>query len=44
MAATAFERRGETWTAFAITEEDTLPMPEIGVEVPLTNCTSRWIL
>jgi Uma2 family endonuclease len=37
VAATVFERRGETWTAFAITEEDTLHMPEIGIEVPLAE-------
>ncbi len=37
IAATVFERRGETWTAFAITEEDTLHMPEIGIEVPLAE-------
>ncbi len=35
IAATVFERRGESWTAFAITEEDTLRMPEIDIEVPL---------
>jgi hypothetical protein len=30
IAATAFERRGEVWAGFAVTEEDTLRMPEIG--------------
>jgi Uma2 family endonuclease len=37
MAATVFERRGEVWTAYAITEEDTLRMPEIEIEVPLAE-------
>jgi Uma2 family endonuclease len=37
IAATVFERRGEMWTAFAITEEDTLHMPEIDIEVPLVE-------
>ena len=35
IAATVFERRGDMWAAFAITEKDTLHMPEIGIEVPL---------
>lgn len=37
VAVTVFERLGETWTAFAITEEDTLRMPKIGIEVPLAE-------
>ncbi len=37
IAATVIERRGEAWTVFAITEEDTLYMPEIGIEVPLAE-------
>jgi Uma2 family endonuclease len=37
IAATVFQRRGEVWTAFAITEEDTLRMREIDVEVPLAE-------
>jgi Uma2 family endonuclease len=37
IAATVFERRGEVWAAFAITEEDTLHMPEIDIEVPLAE-------
>jgi len=37
IAATVFERRDDMWTAFAITEEDTLRMPEIEIEVPLAE-------
>jgi len=37
IAATVFERWGDVWTAFAITEEDTLRMPEIGIEVLLAE-------
>ena len=36
-AATVFERHGENWPAFAITVEDTLRMPEIEIEIPLTE-------
>jgi Uma2 family endonuclease len=35
VAATVFERHGKNWTAYAITEEDTLRMPEIEIEIPL---------
>ena len=37
IAATVFERQGDRWTAFAVTEEDILRMPEIEVEIPLTE-------
>jgi Uma2 family endonuclease len=37
IAATVFERQGENWTAFAITEEDILRMPKIEVEIPLVE-------
>jgi len=37
IGATVFERHGENWTACAITEEDTLRMPEIAIEIPLTE-------
>ena len=36
-AAVVFERRGDEWVAFGITEQDTLHMPEIGIEVPLAE-------
>ena len=38
VAATVFARLGELWTASALTEKDTLQMPEIGIELPLAEC------
>jgi Uma2 family endonuclease len=38
IAATVFARLGEVWTATALTENDTLVMPEIGIELPLAEC------
>ena len=35
--ATVFERRGDVWTGFAITGDRVLSMPEIGIEVPLSE-------
>ena len=37
IGAAVFARRGEDWIATALTEEDTLAMPEIGIEVPLSE-------
>ena len=37
MAATNLERQGERWTASALTEDDVLCMPEIGIEVPVAE-------
>ena len=33
-----FARLGDMWTASALTENDTLSMPEIGIELPLAEC------
>jgi Uma2 family endonuclease len=38
IAATVFARLGEIWTASALTENDILSMPEIGIELPLAEC------
>ena len=38
IAATVFARLGEIWTATALTEQDTVVMPEIGIELPLAEC------
>jgi len=38
IAATVFARLGELWTASALTENDTLAMPEIGIELPIVEC------
>jgi Uma2 family endonuclease len=38
IAATVFERTGETWRGFALADDDTLRMPEIGIELPLRDC------
>jgi Uma2 family endonuclease len=38
IAATVFARLGEIWTASALNENDTLRMPEIGIELPLAEC------
>ena len=38
IAATVFARVGDLWTASALTENDTLAMPEIGLELPLAEC------
>ena len=35
--ATVFERRGREWAGFAVTEEDTLRMLEIGIDVLLAE-------
>ncbi|HEX4078360.1 MAG TPA: Uma2 family endonuclease [Rhizomicrobium sp.] len=35
VGATVFSRRGDIWTAAALTEGDLLRMPEIGVEIPI---------
>jgi Uma2 family endonuclease len=37
IGAAVFTRRGEDWIATALTEEDTLLMPEIGIEVPVSE-------
>lgn len=37
IGATVFERRAEGWVAFALTDGDTLHMPEIGVELALAD-------
>jgi Uma2 family endonuclease len=37
IGATVFERRHETWAASTLTEGDHLSMPEIGIEIPLTE-------
>jgi Uma2 family endonuclease len=37
IGAMVFSRREELWTAIALTEGDTLEMPEIGVEIPLAE-------
>jgi Uma2 family endonuclease len=37
IGAAVFARRGEDWIATALTEEDTLAMPEVGIEVPLAE-------
>jgi Uma2 family endonuclease len=38
IAATVFARFGDLWTASALTENDMLPMPEIGIELPIAEC------
>ena len=38
IAATVFARIGDLWTASALTENDTLAMPEIGIELPIAEC------
>jgi len=38
VAATVFARLGKIWTASALTENDILSMPEIGIELPLAEC------
>ena len=40
IAATVFSREGEFWNAYALTEGDTLSMPEIGVELVLAEIYS----
>jgi Uma2 family endonuclease len=40
IAATVFTRQGSDWIARALTEGDTLAMPEIGVELPLADVYS----
>jgi Uma2 family endonuclease len=35
IGAAVFARRGEDWIATALTEENTLALPEVGIEVPL---------
>lgn len=37
VAATVIERRGDAWAVRALTEEDALLMPEIGVEIPVAE-------
>jgi Uma2 family endonuclease len=37
IAAAVFARKGEDWIATALTEENTLAMPEIGIEVPVAE-------
>lgn len=37
VAATVFSREGGLWNGYALTEGDTLSMPEIGVEVVLAG-------
>lgn len=36
IGAAVFARKNEDWIATALTEDDTLSMPEIGIEIPLT--------
>ena len=38
IGATVFERRGDLWGGFALTEGDTLQLPEVGIELPLAEC------
>jgi Uma2 family endonuclease len=38
IAATVFARLGEIWTVSVLTENDTMSMPEIGIELPLAAC------
>jgi hypothetical protein len=33
-----FARVGDLWTASALTENDTLALPEIGIELPIAEC------
>lgn len=35
MAATVFERAGDDWVGRLVTGETTLPMPELGIDLPL---------
>lgn len=37
VAATVFARDGEAWVARALINGDTLAMPEIGIELPLSD-------
>ena len=37
IGAAVFTRRGDDWIATALTEENTLAMPEIGIEVPIVE-------
>lgn len=37
IAATVFSRLGADWTARPLTEGDTLQMPEIGIDLPMTE-------
>lgn len=37
IGAMVFERRAGDWTAFTLTDGDTLRMPEIGIEIPLAD-------
>jgi Uma2 family endonuclease len=37
VAATVFARVGEDWVGHVVTGETVLPMPEIGIELPLTE-------
>ena len=37
IGAAVFTRRGDDWIATALTEEDTVTMPEIGIEIPLAE-------
>jgi Uma2 family endonuclease len=37
IGAAVFTRRGDDWIATALTEENTLVMPEIGIEVPIVE-------
>ncbi len=37
VAATVIGRRGDTWVIHALTEEDTLPMPEVGIELSVAE-------
>ncbi|MCB8878953.1 Uma2 family endonuclease [Acidisoma cellulosilytica] len=36
-AAMVFTREGENWLSEILTDKDVLPMPEIGIEIPLTE-------
>jgi Uma2 family endonuclease len=38
IGATVFERQGERWIAFTLKDGDMLQMPEIGIDVPLSDC------
>ena len=37
MAATVFERAGDDWVGHLVTGETTLPMPELGIDLPLAE-------
>jgi Uma2 family endonuclease len=44
IAATVFTRQGADWTARALTESDTLSLPEIGIDLALVEIYSDVLL